>query len=611
MPQLFDELKRRNVFRVGVTYTVIAWVIAQVFDLVVDNFGAPDWVMKVMLTILIAGLPVALVLAWAFELTPEGVKKTADVPVSQSVTPRTGQTLNRITTIALILVLAFVAWDKLGPDSAPQENVVVEKSVAVLPFADLSQTQDQEWFADGLTEEILNALARLPELKVTARTSSFEFKNTNMDIGDIAQRLGVAHVVEGSVRRIGDDLRVTAQLIRAEDGFHLWSKTYQGNTDSLFEVQNDVAASIAATLNVILDEDKRARLFASGTRDVAAFETFLQARNLFARAHRREEGNPATLAAANRFFEMAIEQDPGFSTAAILHSDRYAHFLLEGPIGIVGDAGELDYDSAYAQLQQDFDFAARAAPDDARRIIVELNREFFSNHWHRLPVLIKQFRSELGEDGTIEDDGLWLDEILRFSGDLDLAWRLAEQRREADPLNQVAWMDSINLLIGRGAYDEALAMIDEGRRTAGEGIRFVETDIQAYWLSGNNAAAIETLERNSENSDIADYFPVLLAALQGDMEMATELADAIEMASAHPAYRLIWPYYVMGDSERQSDLVRRIDAMPVGASMLALEIGNNAGMLMFDLENAPNFRKRLEEAQIDPASFASPPPRMD
>ena len=268
MSNILTELKRRNVFRVAAAYTVVAWIIAQAFDLGVDNFGAPDWVMKVLLSILIAGLPVALLLAWAFELTPDGVVKTENVPASESITPRTGKTLNRITTAALVLVLAFVAWDKLGPGGESTSSADTKPSVAVLPFADLSELQDQEWFADGLTEEILNALARLPELRVTARTSSFEFKNTNTNIAEIASKLGVAHVVEGSVRRIGNNLRVTAQLIRASDGFHLWSDTYDRNTEDLFDVQRDVAENIATALDVILDDEKRDRMLASGTRNV-------------------------------------------------------------------------------------------------------------------------------------------------------------------------------------------------------------------------------------------------------------------------------------------------------------------------------------------------------
>ena len=278
MSNLLSELKRRNVIRVGAAYVVIAWVTAQVFDLVADNFGAPEWVMKVVLSFLAIGFVVALLLSWAYELTPDGVKRSEEVPASESIAPQTGSKLTVIAVVGLVIAIAFIAWDKLGPLAGEPAAGIENKSVAVLPFADLSQGQDQEWFADGLTEEILNALARLPELKVTARTSSFEFKNTNIDVSEIASRLGVAHIVEGSVRRIGDDLRVTAQLIRAQDGFHLWSQTYDRKSEALFDVQEDIAENIASTLDVVLDEEARNRMLAFGTRDVSAFLAYVEGR---------------------------------------------------------------------------------------------------------------------------------------------------------------------------------------------------------------------------------------------------------------------------------------------------------------------------------------------
>ena len=603
MHELLTELKRRNVFRVGISYTVIAWVIAQAFDLVADNFGAPDWVMKFLLAILLAGLPVALVLAWAFELTPDGVKKTKDVPLSQSVTPNTGRTLNRITTVALILVLAFVAWDKLGPNETTASHASTDKSVAVLPFADLSQSQDQEWFADGLTEEILNALARLPELQVTARTSSFEFKNTNTDIGEIASKLGVAHVVEGSVRRIGDDLRVTAQLIRAADGFHLWSKTYESSTERLFDVQHDVAENIAATLDVILDADKRSRMFATGTRDVAAFEEFMKGRDLFFRAHRRTAIDPVSLADANRHFDLALQLDPAFSRASILHSDRYAHFLIEGESVIVGTGDNLDEQSASAQLQRDFDAAAANAADTTSRLLVEINREFFSAHWHRLPALISQLKDELSNNESLPEDGVWLDEILRVAGEYELAGELATERRLADPLNQAAWMDGVHIELMQNDYAAALALIDEARRNTGDGLRFREGEITIAMLQGDKSRAIELLEKEGDGIDVTDYFPLLIATLRGDSETASRLADAIEGKSNVPNSRLIWPYAEMSDAARMSNLVSRIDKLAIGPSILAIDIASNGGVLMFDLDDTPNFRQRLREAKIDPAAF--------
>ena len=216
-----------------------------------------------------------LIFAWAFELTPEGIKLEKEVDRDDSITSQTGRKLDRTIIVVLALALAWFAWDKFAsaPESGPVTAMVNEtavqapetetnaepsnKSVAVLPFVAMSSGPDDEYFADGLTEEILNSLAQLPELLVTARTSAFSFKGQDLPIDDIAAKLGVRHVVEGSVRRSGDRLRVTAQLIRADDGFHLWSENYDSTSDDAIAVQENIAERIATALNVVLDDEKR------------------------------------------------------------------------------------------------------------------------------------------------------------------------------------------------------------------------------------------------------------------------------------------------------------------------------------------------------------------
>ncbi len=603
MPNFITEMKRRNVFRVGVAYTVVAWVIAQALDLAADNFAAPDWVMKVSLAVLVAGLPVALILAWAFELTPEGVKKTEDVPVTESITPRTGRRINYVITTALVLALAFIAWDKLGPDDQTAGSSAIEKSVAVLPFADLSELQDQEWFTDGLTEEILNSLARLPELQVTARTSSFEFKNTNTDVGDIADKLGVAHVVEGSVRRIGDRLRVTAQLIRAHDGFHLWSETYDRNTEDLFDVQHDVAENIAASLDVILDEDMRNRMFSTGTRDVPAFEAYLKGRKLFTQAHARGTSTLVTLADANVFLEQAMELDPGFAHPAILHADRYAHVLLEGPALIVGDISDLDVDRAYELLMQDLDFAANNAPDPAFRVIAELNRELFSPHWHRMPSLLEQFREIVDSEVPLPDSLVWLQEILMINQDLATAEIIAKRRQQSDPLNDNGWRDEADIRNLQGDYAAAAALLKHARSNFGDTQTLRERQVQISVLSGDRDAAIALLQDDFDFSGDYNYYEPLLAALQGDRIAALEIADRFENQSIGYTAGLILTYDELGETDRMRALVSGLDASKVGPAVLAIDLAVNGGVLRFDLDDAPNLKKRLEEAQIDPVSF--------
>ena len=206
MSNLFEELKRRNVFRVAIAYIAVAWLLLQVSDIVFENFGTPDWVMKTLMFVLAIGFPLAVLFAWAYEMTPEGIKKEKDVDRSQSITHETGQKLNRTIIVVLLAAVGFLLVDKFVLREPASEiptatEATTEKSVAVLPFVAMSRGEDDEFFADGLTEEILNSLTRVPELLVTARTSAFHFKGQDIPIPEIATKLGVAHVVEGSVRR--------------------------------------------------------------------------------------------------------------------------------------------------------------------------------------------------------------------------------------------------------------------------------------------------------------------------------------------------------------------------------------------------------------------------
>ena len=308
-----------------------AWVLLQIVDFVLDVIAAPDWILQVFSLVAVVGLPVVLIISWVFEMTPEGVKRESEIDRSQSVTPNTGRKLDRVIivflAVAVVLLLAdrfflqgtnqtAVSQSELATPAASPEVVeepvagfpeaeqltAHEKSIAVLPFLALSSGLDDEYFADGLTEEILNSLAQLPELLVTARTSAFHFKGQDMPIQEIAAKLGVSSVVEGSVRRAGDRLRVTAQLIRAADGFHLWSENYDSTSDDTIAVQEDIAEKIATAMNVVLDEDKREAMRRVGLRNVEAFIAMQKGLKLFETAH----GDPdmiEILAEANLYFE--------------------------------------------------------------------------------------------------------------------------------------------------------------------------------------------------------------------------------------------------------------------------------------------------------------------
>ena len=334
----FNEMKRRNVVRVGFAYVVVGWLVAQIAEMLFPAFGTPDWVFKTLVLLIGIGLPFAMLFAWAFEMTPEGIKKTRDVDISLTLTHSTGRKLDFMIIGALAVALGYFIYERQflveATDELPAATVeaaaeetnappvetvdetvdeITRRSIAVLPFLNMSSDDEQAWFADGLTEEILNSLARAPDLLVSARTSSFAYKGTSKDIPTIAEELGVRHILEGSVRRGGDRVRVTAQLIRAEDGFHLWSQTYDRTLDDVIQIQEEVAIEIAKALETAMDPDALAQMMKAGTSSVPAFEAYLKGLahgiNTFTR------GDAYEFLSARDSHERAIELDPEFAKA--------------------------------------------------------------------------------------------------------------------------------------------------------------------------------------------------------------------------------------------------------------------------------------------------------
>jgi TolB-like protein len=312
---LFAELKRRNVFRVAIAYLITAWLLIQLADILIPMLTLPEWVPRLIVLLLIILLIPTLIAAWALELTPDGLKLEKHVDRSISITTHTGKKLNSITIGILALAVVVLLVDKLylSADSSRVETVTIEKSIAVLPFADLSEGQDQEWFADGLAEEILNALSRTPDLLVASRTSAFAYKGSVKDLRVIAKELGVAHILEGSVRRVGERLRVTAQLIRASDGFHLWSENYDRDAADVIEVQEDLAVKIASAMQTTMDPKALRDMLRVGTQSVEAYQAYLRGIALFAKAGATDDDD--AFLASYDMYEQARSLDPDFSTA--------------------------------------------------------------------------------------------------------------------------------------------------------------------------------------------------------------------------------------------------------------------------------------------------------
>jgi TolB-like protein len=320
--KLFEELKRRNVFRVGAAYLLLAWVLIQVTDTVSPALKLPEWTLALVIWMSIIGFPLVLFLAWAFEVTPEGLKREEDVDRSESITADTGRKINFMVIGLLVVAVVLLLGDKFSGTDAddPAEIELVAEQVAdeaddgydsigVLPFVNMSGDPEQEYFSDGIAEELLNALAKLKDLQVAARTSSFAFKGQNRDITEIGRQLNVDTVLEGSVRKSGSKLRITAQLIDVDDGYHLWSGTYDRELTDIFAVQDEITAAIVEALVLHLDTETEAELAATEVTNMSAYDAYLQGR------HELRKGERSAVREALRLFRVATDADPNFAPA--------------------------------------------------------------------------------------------------------------------------------------------------------------------------------------------------------------------------------------------------------------------------------------------------------
>jgi TolB-like protein len=368
----WGELKRRNVFKVGVAYAIVAWLLVQIANTFFPIFNMPGWTVTLVASLLVMGLPVALILAWAYEMTPEGVKLTKKVPLSDSITHVTGRKLNYVLAGLIIVLVGYIVIDKAFIGRSPVETVVTpavteptaanteieeaQKTIAVLPFADMSPEKDQEYFVDGLSEEILNSLTKIQDLRVIARTSSFSFKGTDKKIQEIADELGANHILEGSVRKAGNELRITAQLVSGIDGSHLWSKTYDRKFEDIFVIQEDIASAVAEELKISLGVGKSLKQLGV-TDNPKAYELYLIAKGQYNKLITIGPYNKSIQELALESLDSAIALDSEFALAWASKSIIHTWLLISGPANRV--AAELN--SAMHAAQN----AIELAPDMA------------------------------------------------------------------------------------------------------------------------------------------------------------------------------------------------------------------------------------------------------
>jgi TolB-like protein len=272
----FAELKRRNVYKVAIAYAVVAWLLMQMATQIFPFLEIPNWAIRLVIMLIVIGFPIALVIAWAFELTPEGLKRTEDVDLSKSIRRKTGRKLDFFIIAVLLLVISILLFQRLHPNVSPAVSSSLEKSIAVLPFDNLSRDPDNAYFSEGIQDEILTKLAGVGDLKVISRKSTAKYKTTPEDLKTVARELGVGTVLEGSVQRAGDKVRVNIQLLDARADTHLWAKSYDRDLKDVFAVESEVAQEIADTLRAKLSPRQSDALATAPTRDTEAYDLFLK-----------------------------------------------------------------------------------------------------------------------------------------------------------------------------------------------------------------------------------------------------------------------------------------------------------------------------------------------
>ena len=614
----FEELKRRNVFRVGIAYTVAAWLLIQVTDIVFPRIGLPDSAVTLVIALLAIGFVPALIFAWAFEMTPEGIKREKDVDRSQSIAPMTGRKLDRMIIGILVVLVAYLLIDKLvlqepattqipveaqvsreqdTPSPAIAEAAANEQSVAVLPFVSMSSGEDDTYFADGLTEEILNSLARLPELLVTARTSSFHFKGKDLPIPEIAKTLGVDHVVEGSVRRSGDRVRITAQLIRAEDGFHLWSDTYDRTLKDVFAVQEDIAENIADTLDVVLSEDKRQKMRDARISDVEAFIAYQKAMEAFGEAHSISEPIEL-LGGANKWFDKALETAPQITSALYLRSDLYGHKIYDNASNL-RTFGEAELHEAMLEIRTSLDKAWQSAGNDSQRAILDAERTMLSNNWTGLKEkLDKAFQP--GDCMPIN----WLTSVgANFGWAEQIAAHERNQLR-CDPLRPLPAVMLTMWEIWNGNAAEAVNIANKHERLLGFNPWLDDIRFYALLASDQYRDDPNIFNPNPEGSIFQIPRSIFAYAKNGDINQSRKVLDNWRSEHEVDDLSMVLVEAAFGNREAANDYASRIDAR-IGGTLVLTEIVKTCLCgAPFDLDATPTFKKRMEEAGFNwpPAS---------
>ncbi len=534
------------------------------------------------------------------EIMSDRQPRSDSVEIAESIADTKSQSRSKRVilaagTLALFIGVWFFVFRPMLDSSlvGPQDSA---KTIAVLPFITMSSGEDDGYFADGLTEEILNALAQLPELQVIARTSSFFFKGQDIPAPKIGTRLNVAHVVEGSVRRDGERVRITVQLIRTSDGFHVWSQSYDRTLDDVFAVQEDIAENIAEALDVVLDDNARQLMRSVGIRDVEAFIAYQKGLEAFATAHGGIERPAKSLAIANAYFDRALEAAPGLARARVMKADRAGHILIEIAAGGRDEDYPGEAQETLATMREEYDLAWRLSPPGNQRDILDVERTLFSEDWSRLPAQIQK---------AMQPGGCPLmNWTYEFIGPFGWAEQIAEKSRETLACNPMDLAASLQLpfsLIWAGDPEAALHAVEEADN---KGLSHPWLEDGRFWALLAAGRVNDPAMRGPGPKGRTMLFDrqILREALAGDPAVARQMAKEYWSRPDADNRSSLVLAAVVGDRERANELAARIDAYPGSAVVLSGNVMYCFCGAPFDLEATPNYKARIEEA-----GFSWPP----